>query len=267
MKGLKFYIISTGTLRNDINLSLNNAQIATRENPNPGTVWCDSPTYAVLIDHPSEGWILYDLGLAPDCEDSWTAGQRAVSQYYHAEGETFLEGLARVGIEPRDIGKVIVSHMHNDHLGNIRYFEHAEMWVARAEAEYAFTLVNGNPDPSTHGFYLKSDVMTPVKLRHYVDGDCELFEGIDVVMAPGHTPGLMALLLHLESGPVLFTSDSVNMQRNWDGMLPGGFWSSLDVLKSTEKLHRVQKKYGAKVFFPHDYEQFKGFKLAPDCYE
>lgn len=267
MKGMKAYIIGTGTLHNDINLSLHNGQIATLDDPSPQTIWYDSPTYAVLIDHPTEGWILYDLGLSPDCMEAWTPNLRKVQSYFYEEGETLIEGLVRVGLEPKDIEKIIVSHMHNDHIGNIRLFPHAEMWVARAEAEYAFTLVNGNPDRETHGFYAKDDVMAPVKFRHYVDDDCELFPGVRVIMAPGHTPGLMALLLDLESGPVLFTSDSENMQRNWDGQLPGGYWSSLDVVRSTAKLHAVQKEYGARVFFPHDIEQFNSMKKAPEYYE
>lgn len=267
MKGLKAYIISTGTLTNDINLWKGQSVLATRQNPDQKCEWVTVPTSAILIDHPTEGYILYDLGLPPDAEDQWTEAQCSTSLYNHEEGETLVDGLAKIGVTPEDINKVILSHLHNDHIGNIELFKHAEFWVSRDEAEYAFTLVNGDSDPSTHGFYLKKDVMMPVKVRHYVDEDTELFPGVDIMMLPGHSPGVMALVLHLESGVVIAPSDACNSEQHYNGGMPGPHYDSIAYWQSIKKLHDFCEENDATIWFSHDPDRFKEMKLIPEYYE
>lgn len=267
MDGIKFYIIPTGTLTNDINLCIGGSVIGTRDNPQPETQWITVPTYVVLIDHPDEGYILFDLGCTPDAEEVWTEQQCSTSLYNCEEGESLINGLAKLGLKPEDINKVIISHMHNDHIGNIRYFKHADFWVTLEEAKHAFTLVNGDPDPATHGFYLANDVMMPVNKRHYIEEDGEIFPGIDAILCPGHTPGVMSIIVHLKDKSVIFTSDAANCQANYDGAMPGVIDDSAAIRKSVKKLHKIQNEYDAEVFFPHDMEQFKTFKIVPEFYE
>lgn len=70
----------------------------------------------------------------------------------------------------------------------------------------------------------------------YIDSDEELFPGIQVIMLPGHTPCILGMVLHLESGTLIFPSDATNEARNYSGMLPGGVLNSIGYLESIKKI-------------------------------
>jgi glyoxylase-like metal-dependent hydrolase (beta-lactamase superfamily II) len=176
--------------------------------------------------------------------------------------------LNKLGLKPEDISHVIMSHMHMDHIGNIDLFKDtAEFYVARKEAEYAFATVLSSPYPEDHGFYSKKDVLTEVKKLHYIDEECELFKGIETILLPGHTPGVMGLLLHLSSKKIILTSDALNARKNYEGTLPGVIYDSLGFFDSLEKIKKIEKKHCAEVWFGHDMEQFNNFEKTPNYYE
>ena len=47
----------------------------------------------------------------------------------------------------------------------------------------------------------------------------------------------------------------------------GLLYDSLSFFQSINKVRGLEKKFGAKVFFEHDYEFFQTIKLAPNYYE
>ena len=167
MKGMKLYIINTGSLMNDINLTYAHAVQAKRSNPNPPAQWLEVPTWCALIQHPEAGWILFDLGSHVDSNEIWPPSTVDGCYYVPKEGCTIEEQLAVVGLKPEDINYVIASHLHMDHIGNMQLFnETAEFFVTKAEAAHAFTIVMATPDATQHGFYNKPDVLAPVKKYH-----------------------------------------------------------------------------------------------------
>ena len=107
---MKVYVIGCGRLNNDINLSYNNYNIATKEKPQVETVWYQGPSYCVLIEHPTTGYILYDIGSDPRSEELWPDCITETCYHTPVEGETLTEGLAKLGLEPKDIKHVIISH-------------------------------------------------------------------------------------------------------------------------------------------------------------
>ena len=264
---MKAYIINTGSLMNDINLTYAHAVQAKRSDPNPPAQWLEVPTYAVLIDHPEAGWILYDLGSHEKSNEIWPESTVDGCYYVPKEGATMTEQLAVLGLKPSDINYVIMSHMHMDHIGNMQLFKDtAEFYVSRAEAANAFLTVCSSPDRTKHGFYNKPDVLAEVKALHYVDEDCELFPGIESIILPGHTPGTMGLIVHLDSKTIILTSDALNGRRNYNGQLPGVIADSVSFFKSLEKIKKLEKKYDAEIWFAHDMEQFNTFKKVPEFY-
>lgn len=265
---MKVYIVNTGQLKNDINLTYAHAVQATRSNPNPAAEWLTVPTYAVLIDHPTAGWVMYDIGSHVDSNEIWPAATVDGCYYEAVPGATMTEQLDLLGLVPADIKHIIMSHMHMDHIGNMQMFKDtADFYVTRAEAANAFLTVCSSPDRSTHGFYNKPDVLAEVKSLTYIDEDCELFSGIDAIILPGHTPGTMGLVLHLEQGTVILTSDALNGRPNYEGRLPGVIADSVSFYKSLEKIKKFETKYNAEIWFAHDIEQFKTFKAIPEYYE
>ena len=268
---MKVYAINTGVLDYDINVAYTGYNLASPDNPNPDAVWYTAPTYAVLIDHPTEGWIMYDLGSRPDSMDVWPESliEAAVCYYRPIEGATIEEQLATVGIKPEDVKHVVLSHMHMDHMGNVELFaDTADFWVSKPEAEAAFTAVMQSADAESSGAYFKRDVLTPMKRLHYVEEDCELFPGIDAIILPGHTPGLMGLVLHLEDKPIILMSDGANSIETYSGnYAPPAGYSSKDWRASVAKVKKLQKELDADVWFGHDMDQFNSLKKVPEYYK
>lgn len=264
---MKAYIINTGELHNDINGSFAGTVSATRSDPNPDTVWYASPSYCVLIDHPTVGWILYDIGTDPHYNEILPRSITEVCYHVPLPGATMTEQLALLGLAPADIRYVIISHMHMDHIGNIHLFaDTADFFVARAEAEHAFTTVMSSTDPKMHGCYVRKDVLAPVKKLHYIEEDCTLFPGIDAVLLPGHTPGTLGLILHFKTRNVLVVSDALNGRRSYNGQLPGTIWDTVSWRKSLKKIKKLEAEHNAEVWFGHDSAQFNSFKKIPEFY-
>lgn len=262
---MKAWILRSSACKSDINSSFAMATKATVDNPNPETIWHVSPTYAVLIEHPSAGWILYDMGIPGNASEYWDKSILNVCPYIPIEGETIEEQLALLHLKPSDINYVIISHMHMDHIGTIQLFKDtAIFFVSKAEAEYAFTTVMATTDPSKHGFYNRPDVLAELKELRYVEEDEELFEGIHAVILPGHTPGVMGLILEMEEKNLFLVSDAVTARRCYEGWLPGTVYDTAGWRKSLTKVKKLEKKYNAQILFGHSDE---GLKKIPDFYK
>lgn len=265
MKNMKVYVLDLGYGVADSNWFEANSTVATIFDENPPRKWMTTPFYALLIDHPSAGWLLYDTGPVPAAD--WAQGLQAVVK---VTSGSLSEQLEKVGVKPEEIKHVILSHMHIDHIGGIGLLKDtAEFYVDRREAEAAYTTVLATCDVGTYGFYPKKEILTEVKKMNYldVDGTLELFPGVHVIDVRGHTAGTLGLLLELESGNILVTSDACNTQANYNGV-PGGInFDSLAAGKSLQRLHRLAAERDVKeIWVSHDEAQFAAMKKAPECY-
>ena len=264
---MKAYILDLGAIWNDRNLNVALSTLGTPADKNPPAVWHSVPVQAILIQHPTDGWILFDTGMPSDAATRWPKNIMSMLELKFTPEQNMEHQLSLVGIKPSDIKTVIISHMHMDHIGNISLFKDtANFYVSRAEAKHAFLNVLATPDPAQHGFYSKEEVLSTLKSLTYLDEDTELFDGLELIMLPGHTPGVMGLVMHLENGTVIYTSDACYMQANYEGSPPGILEDSASWHKSLEKIKKLQKKYKASLWFGHDQGQFETLKKAPNFY-
>jgi len=149
--------------------------------------------------------------------------------------ESALEALGH-GLE--DIGRVVVTHAHRDHMGQIQSLRDAgvelEVWAHEADAPLieGYSVEADELLRESAGLFLEYGVPAEVVERHtawrraripqeqgyceptavdraLVDGERVSFKDFElrVVHAPGHTPG--HLLLHDEEHRVLFTGDHI----------------------------------------------------------
>src|SRR5262249_27190936 len=102
--------------------------------------WTDwLPTYAWVIDHP-EGAIVVDTGEGTHLLD----GVRSLHPYHRWEVRFRIERdeeigprLRALGIGPRDVKRVVLTHLHVDHDGGLSHFPQSEILVSRGELRAA----------------------------------------------------------------------------------------------------------------------------------
>lgn len=85
-----------------------------------------------LIDTGKEV-ILVDTGVPLETPDMEPKADQMI--YAGKKVNNFVDALKQVGYEPKDIDKVIVTHKHPDHTGELRLFKHAKIYISEIEAE------------------------------------------------------------------------------------------------------------------------------------
>lgn len=251
----KVFILETGWLECDANWMVAMSVVGTKGNPNPPARWIKIPVYAVLIDHP-EGKFLLDTGCAPNLPND----PQAMFPYYHGENQTLVKQLSLAHTRPEEIKAVILSHTHFDHAGNIDLFKRADVYVHKCESEHAPTAGVASP--------LNRESLG--ERCHLVENDREFAKGLRLISLPGHSYGVLGLLVETKKdGVLIFPSDAIYTRANYGppAKLSGIVYDSLSFFESIEKVRRLAEKHNAKVMFPHDMEFFKTLKLAPQCYE
>ncbi|MGD0627797.1 MAG: N-acyl homoserine lactonase family protein [Terracidiphilus sp.] len=97
------------------------------------------PTYAWVIDHP-EGVIVVDTGQGAHLLETG----KSLHPYIRWEvafridrDEEIGPQLLALGIGPRDVRRVVLTHLHIDHDGGLAHFPQTEILVARGELQTA----------------------------------------------------------------------------------------------------------------------------------
>ena len=270
---MKVYIMSLGTIETDPNSLVSRYTHAYNSKRDVKHQWLKIPSWSALIE--TEGHrIIFDLGCMPGCmnpETGWPLYQRELMNVEQPEENRLENQLARIGLTPCDIDTVVLSHLHYDHYGNIDLFTHADVFVPREDWVAALIATHENKDGGSKGSYPKRHVEVSVKQYHpiAIGEDFELMPGIDIITLPGHCPNVLGLVLHLENDPpIILCSDAAVMAENYGppAQYAGKMYDSISYFKSIDKLHKLQKKYGAVVLFGHDGPQFSKLRKIPEYY-
>lgn len=267
---MRFFILDTGYLKTDKNNVVANSTLCTRSNPEVKHTFYNLPVMCLLIEHDN-GYILYDTGSHPDAmKGYWPENLQDAYAFHHTEEQLLEAQLARCGVKATDINTVILSHMHFDHTGNLHLFKHADVYAPKADFMMAQTTVRLSPDPDTYCGYSKNDLNVQVKQYHLVEDDFEIVPGVEIVNLPGHTPGVLGLVLHCKKdGVFVFPMDAVYTLEIYGppAKASGLLFNRTEYFNSIEAVRRLQKKHNATVIPAHDWELFQTLRKAPEFYE
>lgn len=157
--------------------------------------------YYVWIIRNAQRTILVDTGFHEDM---------AVKR-----GRTLLippaQALSKIGISPDSIEDVIITHLHNDHVGGFDDYPHAQFHLQDAEMEFATGRhmcceLFRRPFEPDHVAGLIRLVYDNRVTFH--DGDADFAPGISLHRIGGHTSGLQIVRVWTARGWVVLASDA-----------------------------------------------------------
>ncbi|QSQ19936.1 MBL fold metallo-hydrolase [Pyxidicoccus parkwayensis] len=172
--------------------------------------WRPAPAFA--IEHPTQGLVLFDTGIsrevAREGESAMPIPLRWLFESRGREERLLTAQLREAGLRPEDVRQVIVSHLHEDHVGELGEFPNARIIAGPGSSSFA----------AEHGWSerwreVAFDGATPLPP---FDASLDLFgDGSVMLLAGGgHTREDLMALVSLPSGPVLLAGDAV-VHRDW----------------------------------------------------
>ena len=143
---------------------------------------------------------------------------RPISPRFNLLNTPYLDRLKAAGVAPEDVDYVILTHLHIDHVGWNTKLENGQWVPTFPNAKYVMSRVERDFHDPQRGAKEKPegvnlpfiDSVQPILdagLAQLVEGNEKLFDGIELVPIPGHTPGMMAIKVRSGGDEALFAGD------------------------------------------------------------
>jgi glyoxylase-like metal-dependent hydrolase (beta-lactamase superfamily II) len=156
-----------------------------------------SPT---LIDTGSDV-ILFDTGFG---------------QSGHAMGTgRLVEGMASAGYMPGDVTKVVLTHLHGDHIGGLMEdgkpaFPNATYITGQAEYDFWVDGARAGTPAEGNQKSVLANVKPLADKMNFIGEGGEVASGITGMLAAGHTPGMMIFNVESQGKRLILTADTAN---------------------------------------------------------
>ncbi len=191
--------------------------------------WCiTGEPGPIVVDHGFSARTLVDLKIA-----------------FRFEAEP-LDLLRRIGVEAKDVRTVILTHLHWDHYSGEEFFPGAKYYLQRRELEFVVSPLLRYR--ALGRFFNPAAIQQIARLNlagkvETVDGDREIFPGIEAFWTGGHSPGSQAVAVETKSGRAVICSDVVPRYQNLEENIPCGIHTS--AIEAVEALEKVRAKAGS----------------------
>lgn len=239
--------------------------------------------HCLLVESPA-GLVLIDTGLgAGDLANPGRLGRGflALTRPLLDEAEPAVRQIARLGLDPRDVRHVVLTHLDPDHAGALGDFADATVHVYDAEYRAA-TAPSLREAPR---YRVAQWAHGPAWWPHHVGGDrwfgftcVRQLEGLppEFAMIPliGHTRGHAGVAVQTSSGWLLHAGDAYFSRHELRTPGRGGellravqyldSFDNAERLRNRERLRRLVREHGdeVRVFCAHDPEEFDELRRA-----
>ncbi len=126
------------------------------------------------------------------------------------------------GLTEADIGVLVITHLHFDHVDCLHRFVNARLFVSGRGLEESLG------EPSWAPAKTQKILTGTAKHRTTALDDVEVAPGIRTMWIGGHTPCSQALLVDTAAGRVCMTGDTVSLLKNIELRQPVGVFSDID---------------------------------------
>jgi glyoxylase-like metal-dependent hydrolase (beta-lactamase superfamily II) len=208
--------------------------------------------YYFWVIRDGDSVLLIDTGFAPEVGD----------RRRRAHSTTPAQALPELGIAPRDVTAVVITHAHWDHIGNVSQFPHAQLVMA--EAEYAFWT---SPLAARAHFAAHSEPGEIALLRQaraddrvtLFTGQHTLAPGVELIELGGHTPGQLVVTVAPVSSvegagaTVVLASDALHFYEEVERDRPFGILADLPAMyRAYDTLAQLASQPGTHLVAGHD---------------
>jgi N-acyl homoserine lactone hydrolase len=235
-----------------------------------------SPCLAFVVRHPELGAVLIDTGLHPDASTDLRRDFGVAMSFLFSEIEPaelpFADQLRSVGVEPEEVERVVMTHLHVDHTSGMRLLPNATFICTRQEwaaAHRRLAQANGYV-----GHHLPGP--TRMQLLDFDTGGAPFSvfaRSIDlagdgtirVIFTPGHTRGHQSVLLRLDDGrTVMLVGDAAYTRRSIrEQLLPMVTADDQASRNSLRELQAFAEQHPEAILVPtHDPDAWRELVLA-----
>ena len=194
------------------------------------------PMWAWIIETPTE-LILIDAGARPGATGGVTR-----TWFNIAADQALVFELARRGFKPSDFDRVLLTHLHGDHVGGLAEFDPRRVWVARPEwepvARFPGSMLRFMTAPVHRGFVPQVFEFNGSPMLGFPASWPVTSDGSIIALpTPGHSPGHTSYLVRREKGAVLIAGDVTYDLPALEAQRDQGFIAAVD--KHHDTLRRV----------------------------
>ena len=222
------------------------------------TAWL--PTYAWAIEHP-EGVIVVDTGQGRHLLES----ARSLHPYHRWEVMFRIEPeqeigprLRALGIGPRDVRNVVLTHLHVDHDGGLAHFPHSRILVSRGELRKAsgwMGRIGGYLPQRWPSWFdpipldLSSDAFGPFRTSRRLTAAGDVI----AVATPGHTADHVSVLVEDRGTIYMLAGDSSYSQATMLAAQVDGVCADEETARTTLRAIRQLASDRPLIYLPtHD---------------